>query len=125
MSAARKLRAVPNLRPHAEQAPDPGRLLDYEEAFLVCRDVQHSWPPPNEWGWHRVVNDTGRTVGYSRTMMCTRCHTIARDVIDAKTGRGARQYRYPRGYSMPAGQGVTKRDVRLEQLRRVADTVED
>lgn len=112
-------------RAHAEQAADPARLLDYDETFLSCRDVMHAWPPRSEWTWRRVVGDTGRTIGYARTMMCTRCHTIARDVIDAKTGKGQRSYRYPTGYSMPKGQGVTKRDVRLEQLRRVVEQLDE
>jgi len=116
------LRAVTDPAPHAhaEQAPDPGRLLDYDEEFLACRDVQHTWPPRKVWRWKQLTNETGRTVAYSRSMMCARCHTIARDVIDAYTGESRQTYHWPAGYSMPKGQGVTKRDVRVEQVRRVA-----
>jgi len=111
-------------RVHSEQAADPARLLDYAPDFLACRDVQHTWPPRTDWSWRRVTSDSGRVTGYSRTMMCARCHTIARDVIDARTGQSRRSYTYPAGYSMPAGQGVTKREVRLEQLRRVVEELD-
>lgn len=97
------------------------QLQTYDPTFLACRDVMHAWPTPNEWAWHRLTGDHGQPVGYSRTMMCGRCHAIARDVIDPRTGQSHRQYRYPAGYSMPPGQGVSRREVRVEQLRRVVD----
>jgi hypothetical protein len=99
-------------------------LGDYDPTFLVCRDVQHTWPDPDTWKWNVQRDEHERVVSYSRSMMCQRCHTIGRDVIDASTGQGKRTYRHPAGYSMPKGHGVSKRDVRLEQLRRIADTLD-
>lgn len=106
---------------HAEQAPDPARLLEYDPEFLSCRDVMHTWPDRRVWRWKQVTDEQGRTVAYSRAMMCTRCSTIARDVINARNGASVRTYHWPEGYSMPKGQAVTKRDVRMEQLRRVSE----
>lgn len=115
-------------RKHLQTVPEDVRaapLMTYDPTFLACRDVMHAWPTPDGWSWHRVVDDHATVHGYSRTMMCTRCHTIARDVIDARTGESHRQYRYPEGYSMPRGQAVSRREVRVEQLRRVVEHLAD
>jgi hypothetical protein len=91
--------------------------------FLECREGQHSWPRNAGRSWRVIKNIRGRVVAYRRTMMCVVCGTIRRDIIDARNAEKSTYYRHPDGYKMPKGSNVTKRDYRLELIRRVRDSI--
>lgn len=100
--AKRKLAVVP-AEPEADRS-----LQHYEEEFLECRGLAHSWASVG------FFND-GAYV--SRLVRCSRCSTekivtIRRDGAFVRT-----RYEHPEGYLI-AGGGVTKADVRYEVIKR-------
>lgn len=119
---ARRLRAV------AAPAPtDPHPIEKLDDDVLSCRVDGHRFPygDPKLDRWHKHRDpQTGRVIAASRSMMCDPatggCGTIVRDVIDRSTrGMRQRQYKYPEGYSMPKGQGITRREARAELMGRI------
>jgi hypothetical protein len=113
----RRLRAVSTPAP-----TDPHPIEHLDDVVLSCRSDGHSFPygDPQLDVWHKQRNGHGLVVAVSRSLMCPRCHTIVRDVIDrGARGMRQRQYIYPAGYSMPKGQGVTRREARAEHMGRI------
>jgi hypothetical protein len=115
---ARRLRAV------AAPAPtDPHPIERLDDVVLSCRADGHSFPygDPVLDHWRKQRDpQTGRVVSASRALMCPRCHTIVRDVVErGARGMRQRQYTYPEGYSMPKGYGVTRRESRAELMARI------
>lgn len=113
----RRLRAV------TLAATDPHPIENLDDVVLACRSDGHSFPYGDplldRWKKNRDPQ-TGRVVSASRTLMCPRCHTIVRDVVDrGARGMRQRQYTYPEGYSMPKGCGVTRRESRAELMGRI------
>lgn len=99
-------------------------VQDYDLRFVVCRQGQHRWPPFSEWHW-RVTNGLrGKPIEYRLSLICEVCHTIATDKIDAHTGEKSRSYRWPDGYRIPMEADVSRTDLRLEMLGRLASKAE-
>lgn len=95
-------------------------LANYDERFLVCRE-QHDLPLGTRHDhYDEERDDGGRLIGWRRVLMCRRCGGIATDRLGLD-GRNKRVMRRPEGYSIPRDVGgyVTKRDVRLERVRRL------
>lgn len=120
----RRLRAVPASDP-APTDPHPIERLD--DVVLSCRSDGHRFPygdpKLDRWRKHRDPQ-TGRVVSASRALLCDPdsggCGTIVRDVVErGARGTRQRQYRYPDGYSMPKGQGITRREARAELMARI------
>lgn len=96
-------------------------LLDYDAQFLACRE-QHDWPigDPQQDHWRDEL-DGRRLLGWRRTMMCRRCHSIATDTMDP-SGVFRRSVRYVKGYTIGQDRGrVYRPQVRLERVRRIRD----
>lgn len=114
----RRLRAVPHTAP-----TDPHPIEQLADDVLSCRSDGHSFPygDPKLDVWRKNRDaTTGLVVSVSRSLMCPRCHTIVRDVVDrGARGIRQRQYTYPTGYSMPKGKGVTRRESRSELMGRI------
>lgn len=90
--------------------PIDAALHDLDDAFLLCRDLHHSWTVDHyESGRSEVV----------RVLECERCGT---ERVDEWTLRGARIrafYRYPEGYQLRDVDGPTDREaMRREVLQR-------
>lgn len=120
--AGRNLRSVPTPAP-----TDPHPIEKLDNDVLSCRSDGHRFPygdpKLDRWNRHRDPQ-TGLVTSASRSMMCDPAHggcgTIVRDVIDRHSrGMRQRQYTYPEGYSMPKGQGITRREARAELMARV------
>lgn len=108
----------------AVSAPtDPHPIERLDDVVLACRADGHRFPygDPVLDRWHKHRDpQTGRVVSASRSLMCPGCNTIVRDVVErGARGMRQRQYRYPEGYSMPKGQGVTRRESRAELMGRI------
>lgn len=84
IAAAPKSRRRPNLTVVGE-LPIPD---DYDERYLVCRDLRHAW---EELGWYR-----GSGGAIHRFLICSRCRTERHDDDYAVEMR--RYYHYPEGY---------------------------
>ena len=79
---------------------------------LECRDIGHSWV--HEW----TVLVTGASAQAERMLVCRRCTTYRRDLIDVKTGEGkGRSYAYGQGYQV-LGVNLQRPEVRREAIRR-------
>lgn len=85
-----------------------GELDDYDETYLLCRDIRHAWSIE---GYFRE----GGTV--RRRLHCLRCTTTRVDTWTPTGGRVKNTYRHPEGYRL--GGGIKVQDVRVEELRRV------
>jgi hypothetical protein len=97
----------------------------YKEAFVACRSGQHRWPPYNTWHWKVTRGLRGRPLYYRTTLVCEVCHMIASDTIDAHTGDRTRSYRQPEGYRIPREAEVSRSDLRLELINRIARNAEE
>lgn len=113
------------------EAPNKSKILhDYPTKFIACRQGQHRWPPYTEWHWKVTVNLKRQPVEYRLDLVCEVCGKQAHDVINAKTGDKVRHYTDPKtpqgeqGYRIPADADVTRTDLRLELLHRMASTAE-
>lgn len=92
-------------------------LAEYDETFLTCRDLMHSW---------RILGHF-RSAGWGSTkrlLRCERCRMERTDDFDGVVVR--HRYDQPEGYRIEDTR-VSKADVRKEQLRRahVFDTEEE
>lgn len=113
------------------EAPNKSKILhDYPTKFIACRQGQHRWPPYTEWHWKVTVNLKRQPVEYRLDLECEVCGKQAHDVINAKTGEKSRHYTDPsvpkgeQGYHIPSDADVTRTDLRLELLHRMAATAE-
>lgn len=86
-------------------------LADYNETYLVCRDLMHAWRP---LGWYRKVGWSGAGNTH-RLLVCDRCGMERDDRWDGAETRHS--YAQPDGYHVE-GVRISKADVRAEQLRR-------
>lgn len=84
------------------------RVRGYNDTFLVCRDLRHSWEVFGHW----------RNGAYiSRRLVCSRCST---ERIDFWTPSGIREnarYIYPDDYCLK-GDHIEFQELRKEVLRR-------
>lgn len=102
-------------------APNKTKIVGgYKEQFVACRSGQHRWPPYTSWNWRVTRGLRGRPLAYRLTIMCEICGTLATDTIDAHTGDKNRTYRHPEGYRIPREAEVSRSDLRLELVSRVA-----
>jgi hypothetical protein len=86
-------------------------LRTYDEAYLDCRDLQHTWQRPAEYF---------RANGYvRRRLTCAQCDTVRVDTWETNGLRVGSQYKHPEGYGMPGTGGASKQEVRVEVLRRL------
>ena len=83
----------------------------YLPRFATCRDIRHRWDYI-EW------------IGNKRTLICTRCGTIRKDVLDAFDVTH-RSYIYPKGYSWqhePIPVKTLRRELRRQAQQLVNKT---
>lgn len=97
----------------------------YKENFVACRSGQHRWPPYNAWHWKVTRGLRGKPLAYRTTLMCDICGMIAQDTIDAHNGDRTRSYRQPEGYRIPRDADVSRSDLRLELINRIAKDAEE
>lgn len=97
----------------------------YKVAFVACRSGQHRWPPYNTWHWKVTRGLRGKPLAYRTTLMCEICGMIAQDTIDAHNGDRSRSYRQPDGYRIPRNADVSRSDLRLELINRIASDAEE
>lgn len=84
-------------------------LAEYNETYLNCRDLMHSW---RTVGFFRSAGWGSST---SRSLLCDRCGMERTDIWDGVTVR--HNYRQPEGYRVE-GRTISKGEVREEQMRR-------
>lgn len=89
------------------------RLHDYNDKFLLCKDIRHVWVIV---AGYTEIQDSGMV---SRVLECKRCHTRRTDYyrIDRQTQRmirGYSNYRYPAGFSIT---GIPRDDKPNDILR--------
>lgn len=99
-------------------------LHDYNLRQVICRQGQHRWPSFDTWHWKVTLGLHRKPMEYRLTMMCENCGTIAVDKIDANTGEKTRTYRWPEGYRIPSEADISRTDLRLEMLSRLASKAE-
>lgn len=105
--------------------PDRTKIVhDYDVRFVICRQGQHRWPPFDQWNWRVTLGLRRKPVEYRLNLVCETCGTMAIDVIDAHTGDKRRSYRWPDGYRIPSDADVSRTDLRLEMLNRLASKAE-
>lgn len=97
----------------ATQAQVQQELRDYDDSFLLCRDLLHSWVPPGDY-FHQ-----GNEI--HRILTCGRCGMERRDVWSSRGERISSQYYQPDDYGFEGvGKGgVDRSKIRIERLRRV------
>lgn len=126
MSAARKLRAVPDPRPAPTSGPMVAAgwdLRDMPDNHLECRAQGHDFPRMAELRrWTRVVSPRGELLELRHGLTCRSCLLMLTEVLDARTGERHREHpAYPDGY-LRKGQGRLPRwAVRLEEIRRLSE----
>lgn len=93
-----------------------GAVEDYDERFLECRDVGHSWIPNPHWD---VTEKGGRVIEYRRTCLCARCDCQKTQFFDG-TMHPSRQTYYKHSDGFIVGREVTidRATARFEQIRR-------
>lgn len=84
-------------------------LHDYEERFLMCRDLGHNWKIA---GLYRLGG------GIRRRLLCTRCPTTRTDEWGSRGTRVGNRYAYPEGYQIQGTGGVDRTAVRMEIMNR-------
>lgn len=85
-----------------------GPLYEYDESYLLCRDLRHAW----------VVEGFFRdSSGVRRRLHCLRCTTQRIDLWTPAGVRIKNRYKHPEGYRISGG--VASEVVRQEELRRV------
>lgn len=105
-------------------------LAEYPVQFVVCRQGQHRWPPFNQWHWRVTLGFRKKPLEYRVDLTCEICGKTAHDKIDANTGEKTRTYTDPpvpegtQGYRIPADADVSRSDLRLEMLHRLASQAE-
>lgn len=106
-------------------SPNKTKIVsDYNERFVICRQGQHRWPPYSQWHWRVTMGLRRKPIEYRLDLTCETCGTVARDVIDANTGEKRRAYKWPEGYRIPSDADVSRTDLRLEMLHRLAKNAE-
>lgn len=97
-------------------------LTHLPDEMLTCRAESHDLQPLGDrtWtDWSQMLDEHGRVTGRSRVLMCRRCGALARDTsYRHEYGTRRRAWTLPTGYSMPPGQGRSKRQARLEDEAR-------
>jgi hypothetical protein len=109
---------------HPHQKDRELTVSGYREQYVACRSGQHRWPAYGSWHWKVTRGLRGRPLAYRVTLMCEICGCIAQDTIDAHTGDRSRSYRHPEGYRIPAELEVSRSDLRLELVQRLAKNAE-
>lgn len=105
--------------------PNKAQIVhDYNERFVICRQGQHRWPPYSSWNWRVTLGLRRKPIEYRLNLVCETCGTMAIDVIDANNGDRRRSYRWPDGYRIPSDADVSRTDLRLEMLTRLAKDAE-
>lgn len=92
-----------------EQYSAEEQLDGYDDTYLECRDLRHSWKIQG------FFNYGGEVV---RRLSCSRCKTVREDHWEPNGERISGRYKYPDGYSI-RGSNVKAFDVRREVLHRV------
>jgi len=100
-------------------------VANYKADFVACRSGQHRWPHYSQWHWKVTRGLRGKPLAYRTTLVCEVCHMIATDTIDANNGDRQRAYRQPEGYRIPKDADVSRSDLRLELINRVAKNAEE
>lgn len=90
------------------------RLEQWEDRFVTCRDLGHTW---------KLMDITdGSTV--VREFICRGCSAVRWQAIKRSSGVIiSNRYRYPKGYLLERGAGISRRDIRVEALNRLLRTV--
>lgn len=92
-----------------------GKVEDYDERFLECRDVGHSWIPNPHWD---VTVKGGRVIEYRRTVLCARCDGQRTSRYDEDLGYVSSVYKHSQGYVVGREVTIDRRAARREQIRR-------
>ena len=93
-------------------------VTDLQDDYLDCRDLQHGWVYASDIDVK--TSRTGRVVGFTRSLRCTRCDTVRRDKYDVEQNvpvLASRSYDYPEYYLMQSP--LRAPAVRAELLRRM------
>ena len=91
----------------------PKKIAHWDESWLVCRDIGHSWK------WKKSDTRSSQGLVY-RKLQCERCPTTRDDVVIARTGEvDARKYKYPKGYLFKSDP-ISRRELRSIAVRAVA-----
>lgn len=92
-----------------EQFDTSDALHSYDDTYLMCRDLRHSWSVVGYFDAGGYVN---------RRLACSRCPTTRTDRLERRTGARAHpKYDYPDDYKI--GGRVAASDVVREVLDRV------
>lgn len=83
-------------------------LTHYPATYLRCRDSSHHWDEVT------FIKNTRSEL--ERVYRCTNCTMVKHELLDWQGFVYRRWYVLPRGYGMSIA--VTKRDVRVEYMRR-------
>lgn len=81
--------------------------------YVFCRTLGHAWDPEAK------TDLTPPLWGTAFDLLCTRCGTIRRDIIDVHGYLGARYYVYPQDYHLFAEDTPTREEFRLLSLDRL------
>jgi hypothetical protein len=91
------------------------------DAYLLCRDVGHSWMPRDAW-------EDVKERCYVQVLGCTRCAAERHRRLDYRGQRLGQSYDYPDGYLSPAGSGALsaagRADLRLVSFQRAFTTTD-
>lgn len=88
------------------------------DPFVTCRVRRHLWDEIPDDGGIRRQYTASRTVA-RLAQRCTRCGTVRFEAWNTGTGEILfAEYRYPKGYLLDPGKGVSRSRVRVEFLDR-------
>lgn len=97
---------VPRRSLNAENEVD---LTSYNEDFLLCRDLRHSWTP---MGFFR----NGSRI--RRQLQCSRCTTTRVDTWEPNGARISNAYQYPEDYQLQGHGQLPLQLFRQEEMER-------
>lgn len=92
-----------------------GDVQEYDDRFLICRDIGHHWIPSPHWD---VSYKGKRIIEYRRTVLCENCDCQRIDVYDGQMRIASRHYKHSNGYILGREVTLTPSSARLEQIRR-------
>lgn len=110
MTPGRKRRGLSVAASAAQDA-----IMEMTDDHLLCRDFGHSWRPYQ-------VDRIAQRKQWQETLLCQRCHTVRRRLLDFRGGMLANGYTYPEGYLVQGVGRLTGSDrdgLRLAGLQAV------